>query len=97
MSICYKRRNSVNKIVSYQSVLVATSNNYKMHSYLSQMLYNLFVLHVHSKTSQSHCIVMPITVEYNTNIHIYIYNIYIPTNLDEYNVDREVTCINETI
>ena len=88
MSICYKGRNSVNKIVSYQSVLVATSNNYKMHFYLSHMLYNLFVLHVHSKTSQSHCIVMPITVEYNTNI---------PTNLDEYDVDREVTCINETI
>ena len=37
-------------------------------------------IHVHSKTTQSDCIVIPVTVEYNTNI---------TTNLDEYNGDSE--------
>ena len=44
-----------------------TSNHYKW-------------IHVHSKTTQSDCIVMPITAEYNTNI---------ATNLDQYNSDSE--------
>ena len=120
MSICYKRKNSVSKIFSYQTYWLLYVYNYNMEVCLSDMLHNLFVLHsycniyaihimriaiipyiwlyilpintnpltskhykrihVHSKTTQSDCIVIPITAEYNTNI---------ATNLDEYNSDSE--------
>ena len=55
MSICYKRKNSVSKIFSYQTYWLLYVYNYNMQVCLSDMLHNLFVLH-------SYCIIYAIHI-----------------------------------
>ena len=67
MSICYRRRNRVSKIFSYQSYWWLYVYNYNMQVCLSDMLHSLFVLH-------SYCIIYAIHMRIAiTPIHLVRY------------------------